>query len=130
MKANSAVILTFVVSHRKPIKCYFLILSQTRPLHWHLGQVNKISIFRVFFGILFIRGIYKLNNNEDKMATPASIYLFKFNNGNTRTVYEIGSKLTIITLEQLHWRRSAVFIVNFVEVSHTVVVFQLLTLNK
>ena len=44
------------------------------------------------------------------------------------------SKLTIETLEQgvkyVHWRRSGVFIVNFEHISHLVLVFLLLTLNR
>ena len=44
------------------------------------------------------------------------IYLFKYNNRNTRTRCEIYSKLTIKT-------------VNFEHISHHVLVFLLLTLN-
>ena len=40
------------------------------------------------------------------------------------------SKLTINTPERRHWRRSGVFIVNFEHISHLVLVFLLLTLNK
>ena len=61
---------------------------------------------------------------------PAGIYLFKVNNRNTRTRCEICSKLTINTPERRHWRRSGVFIVNFEHISHLVLVFLLLTLNK
>ena len=56
---------------------------------------------------------------------PDDIYLFKVNNRNTRTRCEICSKLTIKTPE----RRSGVFIVNFENISHLVLVFLLLTLN-
>ena len=38
--------------------------------------------------------------------------------------------LTINTPEQDHWRRSGVFIVNFEQNSHIILVFPLLTLNK
>ena len=55
----------------------------------------------------------------------AVIYMFKVNNGNTRTMCEICSKLTIKTPE-----RSDVFIVNFEQILHTVIMFPLLTLNK
>ena len=34
----------------------------------------------------------------EKVLNPAVIYLFKVNNGNTRTVCEICSKLTVKTL--------------------------------
>ena len=39
--------------------------------------------------------------------------MFKVNNGNTRTVCKICSKLAIKALEQRHWRRSIVFNINF-----------------
>ena len=64
-----------------------------------------------------------------KIVYPAGIYLLKFNNRNTRTQCEICSKLTIKTVERRHWRRSAVFIVNFEHISHLVLVFLLLNLN-
>ena len=59
----------------------------------------------------------------------AGIYLFKYNNRNTRTRCEICSKLTIKTPERRQWRRSGIFIVNFEHISHHVLVFLLLTLN-
>ena len=40
---------------------------------------------------------------------PAGIYLLKVNNGNTRTICEICSKLTIKTPEQRQSRRYGVF---------------------
>ena len=61
---------------------------------------------------------------------PAGVYLLKANNRNTRTRCEICSKLTINAPERRHWRRSGVFIVNFEHISHLVLVFLLLTLNK
>ena len=48
---------------------------------------------------------------------PAGNYMFKVNNGNTRTL-------------QRQWRRSGVFIVNFEHISHLVQVFLLLTLSR
>ena len=44
---------------------------------------------------------------------PTSIYLFKFNNGNTKTLCKNYSKLTTETPEQHKWRYFSVFIVNF-----------------
>ena len=61
---------------------------------------------------------------------PAGIYFFKVDNGNTRTMCEIRSKLTIKTSERRHWRRYGIFIVNFEQVSHIALVFPLLSLNK
>ena len=54
--------------------------------------------------------------NNDKLLSlkePAGIYLFKVNNANTSTMYEIFSKLSIKTPEQRCWRGSDVFIDNF-----------------
>ena len=65
----------------------------------------------------------------DRSPYPVGIYLFKVNNRDTRTRYEICSKLTIKTPERRQWRRSGVFIVNFEKISHLVLVFLLLTLN-
>ena len=60
---------------------------------------------------------------------PVGIYLLKVNNRNIRIRCEICSTLTIKTPEQRKWRRSDVFIVKFVHISHLVLVFLLLTLN-
>ena len=60
---------------------------------------------------------------------PASIYLLKVKNRNTKTRCEICSKLTIKTPEQRQWRRSDVFIGNFEHISHLVLVFLLLTMD-
>ena len=73
------------------------------------------------------------HNENDKNAVaivPAGNYMFKVNNRNARTRCEICSKLTIKTPERRHWRRSDVFIVNFEHISHLVLVFLLLTLNR
>ena len=43
---------------------------------------------------------------------------------------KICSKLTIKKPERRQWSRSGVFIVNFEHISHLVLVFLLLTLNK
>ena len=45
---------------------------------------------------------------------PAGIYLYKVNNGNARTIFEVCSKSTIKRLEQHQLHRSDVFIVDFV----------------
>ena len=55
----------------------------------------------------------------------ASIYLFKVNNGNNRTMGEICSKLTIKAPERRQPRRSSVFTVNFEQILHILLVFPL-----
>ena len=62
--------------------------------------------------------------------SPAGIYLLKVNIRNIRTRCEICSKLTIKTPEQRQRCRSGVLIDNFEHVSHFVLVFLLLTLNR
>ena len=60
---------------------------------------------------------------------PASMYLLKVNNRNTRTRCEICSKITINTSERRHWSLSGVFLVYFERISHLPLVFLSLTLN-
>ena len=54
---------------------------------------------------------------------PAGIYLFKLDNGSTRTMYKILSKLTIKTPEGHHIHRSGIFIVKFEQISHIHLLF-------
>ena len=89
-----------------------------------LFQSKKITIDKVKRHMP-IDYIFKINHYRD----PAGIYLLKVNNRNTRTRFEICSKLKIKTLERHQWRRSGVFIVNSEHISHLVLVFLLLTLN-
>ena len=64
------------------------------------------------------------------MLLPSCSYLCKVNNGSTKAIYEICSKLTIKTLERRQWDRLGVFIVNIEQIPHIVIVLPLLTLNK
>ena len=57
---------------------------------------------------------------------PAGIYLLKFNSTNTRTRFEICSKLT----KKITERQSGVFTINFEYISKFVLVFLSMTLNK
>ena len=52
---------------------------------------------------------------------PSWVYLFKMNNGNNRTMCEICSNVTMLTI---------VFIVNSEQIPYIALVFPLLTLNK
>ena len=63
------------------------------------------------------------------LVIPGGIYLLKVNNRNTRTRCEICSNSTIKTPKRRQWRRFGVFIVNFENISHLVVVFLLSTLT-
>ena len=55
--------------------------------------------------------------------------MFKVSNRNTRARCEICSKLKIMTPERLQWGRSGVFIVNFENILHLVLVFLLITMS-
>ena len=58
-------------------------------------------------------------------SIPIFIYLFKINDGNTRTKSENSSKLTIKTPE-----RCGVVNVSFKQILHIILVFSLPNLNK
>ena len=91
----------------------------------------------------FLTSLWKSSKNNMKTyLTIFYINLFKVNNGNTRKVCEKCSKLTWIhrrrklviktqgVLIVNFGRRSYVFIINFEQILHNVLVFLLLTLNK
>ena len=127
-----------------------LIHSETRTWHdkniqrndkvWNLSNriwrwrrcrymVKSFLSIKVFQNNLLVYSI-KFLIKTFIVLNPAGIYLFKVNNRNTRTRWEICSKLTINTPERRQWRRSGVFIVNFEHISHLVLVFLLLTLSR
>ena len=70
--------------------------------------------------------IWENQNN----VCPANIYLFTYNNGNTRTMCSIYSKLTITTPEWRHGGHFDDFIVSFALISQIALLFLLLTLKK
>ena len=57
-------------------------------------------------------------------------HMFTVNSRYTRERCEICSKLPIKTPEGHQWRRSGVFVVNFENNSHLVLIFLLLTLSR
>ena len=63
-------------------------------------------------------------------SNPAGIYLLKANNRNTKTRFEICSKLTIKTLEERRWRRSSVFTVNSKYISHRISIVDFEHVNR
>ena len=62
-------------------------------------------------------------------TVPAGTDLLKVDNGNTGTM-EICLKITIRTLTRRQWCCSGVFVVNFEQIPHNVLVFPLLILKK
>ena len=65
-----------------------------------------------------------------QIVAPAGKCMFRFNNSNTRARCEISSKLKIKTPRWCYWCRSGVFIVNFENISHLVLMFLLLPLSR
>ena len=73
--------------------------------------------------IILCRFVLNGTTRNNFSHIPVDIYLLKVNNRNTRTRFEIYSKLTIKTPERRHWSRSGVFIVNFKHILHLAPVF-------
>ena len=90
--------------------------NESRPRSYSfVSQVEQLSKFP------------SCKHLNDSLSLLLNIYLFKFNNRNTRKSCEICLKLKV---EKPHWRRSGVFIVNFEHILHLFVVFLLLNLGK
>ena len=116
------------------IKWFYRILKHWSwlyyPLYSLFGKHIQILPFLLllYWRILKYWCIFLINSF---LFNSASTYLIKVNNnGSTRMMCEICWKLTIKTPERRHWRRSGVFFANFEQISHIVLVFPWLTLNK
>ena len=110
--------------------------SQTVVLISTLVNMNNSQkLFTCFCWLIFTYSALK-EWRDNAREYLAGIYLLKVNNGNTRKICEICSKLRIKTPERPHlnivWHRSNVFIINFEQISNTVnTVFPLsLWINK
>ena len=119
---------------------------------------EPLNYFVFLWQILYLKGFNVQSSKKRKprfhsvslCSYPAGIHLLRVNNEKTRAMCEICLKLTIKapqqrlpyplkTTENLWFsdvfrgyrrRRSGVFIVNFEQISHIVLVFPLLSLNK
>ena len=110
-------------------------------LYLEISRIKAYIIQKsIEFGMILTKNRIHCKQNKKTLSLPklptfwtTRVYLFKVNKRNTRTMCEVCSKLTIKTPERLQWRqwrRSCVFIVKFEQISHIVLVFLLLTLNK
>ena len=66
--------------------------------------IHKFFILSVIFVVIIMKTIFPKEGNAAVFKNPAGIYLLKVNNRNTRTRYEICSKLTIKILERRQWQ--------------------------
>ena len=117
--------------------------------HWKFVQIaetvscKKIAISLQFyqketpvqlFSCIFLKYLFlKLVNSSFfllNIFNPANICLLKVNDKNTRKTCGICSELTIKTSEWYYWYCSSVFSVNSAQVSHVILAFLFLTLNK
>ena len=84
----------------------FISLTLTANLYAYFIWI----FFRNVTNLVNVLRKYNYSNNTHY---PATIYLFKVNNRNTRWRCEICSTFIITRSERCHWCRSGVFIVNF-----------------
>ena len=84
----------------------------------------RCGIFIVYFER--ISHSFRCFRHKDQIG----IHMFKINNGNTRAMCEICSKLRVKTPDWRQWHRSGVSIGSFEQVSGIILAFLLLTLNK
>ena len=71
-----------------------------------MGENSPLCLFRVIEKLTVTSFCHFLHENDFQnisKSNPGGIYLFKFNNGNTKTMCEICSKLRTKTGERYHW---------------------------
>ena len=98
---------------------------------WFINDFSSFSNFSYSSWILALHSFsVSYSRSISYRTNQAGIYVLKVNIINTRTRYEICSKLTLKTPERPQWHPSGVSNVNFEYISHLVLVFLLLTLNS
>ena len=99
-------------------------LENTKHSQGQEAGNTKFKYWDDIFGLKISRKQIRI---EIERPRPPSIYLFKCNNWNTKTTYEICSKFIIKTLELRHWRLYNVFIVDIEHISQFILVFLFLS---
>ena len=106
---------------------------------WYPSRLKQVLTLNNWWRIFLVKLVlFAIKSHGRFILCPSpiilswlfGIYLLKVNNKNTRTRYEICSKLTVKTPERRKWRRSGVIILKFEHISHLVLVFLLLNLSK
>ena len=120
----------FVVSFEDFKKLLFLLLTLNK---YKIPGLAKHTQIKIKNSCSFNLGSTKKcfhNEITNSKQYPASNYIFKVDNRNTRRRCEICSKLIIKIPERRQWRFSGIFIVKFEHISYLVLVFLLSTLSK
>ena len=109
--------------HQNNVSNMFIVnITETR---WRYCPSSVVFIVVSFEHILHTSDIAIVGFEK------VNIHLFKVNNGDTRIMYQICSKLTIKKLGWRYWPRSGVFIVvNFEHIPRIVLPVPLLALKK
>ena len=123
LQENTWVRVTFIIKLKSEV-CGF---SKKRDCGigaflWFLRSCQEHLLSLKTFGRLFLY--------VTSVSKVSKIYLFKVNNENTGIICEIYSKLTIKTPEWHQWRRSGIFVVNFKQILHVVLLFPFLLWTK
>ena len=114
------------------VLCTFNLPSAFRDLVYQIIWVYSFSL-QLYLSKVFSRQSRFLDGGlgvETIISTQRAYYLSSVNNGKTRTMCEIWSNLTIKTPGRRQCRCSSDFFVNFEQISHIVLVFPMLPLNK
>ena len=114
-----------IINERTSIKIFETVLNTALDNAWNTQEDVALSNqYITVYGRK--KGIYSLFLD----SFIVGIYLFKANNGNTRTMYKICLKLTIKTPDRCHWCSPGVFIIIFGYTSQIILVFLFVHFEK
>ena len=125
-----ALLLGWICKFQKPV--YISVLKSSVAKSWQVSQ-KKFSCDWLCSKDISLQFHCKRTSFQlffSEFSKPTDIYLFKLNNGETRKVCSVYSKLIIKTSELRQWRHFGFFFVNYEQIWHIVLVVPLLTLNK
>ena len=131
-KINHIPVITlfFCIFYLKCLLCFFLLFLWFFLVFFALLDVSYSSSRQTTFSTVGISMLFFIFFICRSLVNTASNNISKVYNRNTRTRYEISSKLAVKVLERCQWCRSGVFIVNFEYILHLVLVFLLFTLSR
>ena len=107
--------------------------------HWFTRRVLMVQFQRLFANKFWSHlTCYHITHDIPDMILSSKVFIFSIWTQQTfacsksiiREKFEICSQLTIQRLERCYWHRSSGFILNLEQISHLILVLQLLTLNR